>query len=104
MSNQKVSPRKEKLREVDIKPYINGVTKTKLLEYLSSLELPEEATFCLSAEEYYYGNYEVKAVFEYYTEETDEEYQARTRQESMREAQERMQYERLKAKFGGRDK
>ena len=103
MAKKKASDRIQKLRKFDIKGHINGMTRTQLIEFLSNLELPEEALLWLSAEEYY-GDYEATATFEHYTEETDEEYQTRTRQESMREAQERLQYERLKAKFEGGSK
>lgn len=93
----------QKLREFDVKYGIRGLTKTELIEYLSYLELPADATLELSVSEYY-GDYEVKAVFEYYTEETDEEYQNRRLREQYQVNAERMQYERLKAKFEGKDK
>lgn len=100
MTEKNLPDRQMRSREKDIKRAVNGMTIPKLIEYLSGLDLPEDATICIERE-WDYDEYDAKVVIEYWTEETDEEYQTRTRQEHLRAEQDRRLYEALKKRFEG---
>lgn len=95
---------KQKVRRCrDVRFELDGKTVAELIEYLPKLGLPEGARITFDTVDDF-GTYVPEVSFDWFEQETDEEYKWRKEQESVRNNYERQQYERLKAKFEGVNK